>query len=86
MFFNLLFFIPWNLYEAVTHVIARGTKIYVTFTRLRDDFEFQDNVPSHNPLSTVDCLPSIACVLAHPRNIHDNLIVLYKVTLSMQIM
>ena len=33
-------------------------------------------IPSHNPLSTVDCLPSIACVLVHPGNIHDNLIVL----------
>ena len=37
---------------------ARKRKIYATFTRLRDNFEFRDHVPSHNPSSTV-------CALVH---------------------
>ena len=46
------------LQQVQTYCNARKRKIYATFTRLRDNFEFRDHVPSHNPSSTV-------CALVH---------------------
>lgn len=51
LFVILLFF-----FLSGYHVTPRERKIHFTFTRSRDNFEFRDHIPSHNPSYTVNRL------------------------------